>query len=156
MLSVNQKAYELVQKLCAESDKYCVSVKKTGSGATLIDAGIQTKGGFNAGRMVTDIYMGGLGKARIFPKSYGSTELSSIFVYTDHPAIATLGSQFAGWQIKRGDFFAIGSGPARALALKPRDIFEKIKYEDKAEVAVMVQKTAKKCPENLFGKFLFK
>jgi len=153
MLSVNRKAYELVQKLCAASDEYCVSVKKTRSGATMIDAGIRVKGGFNAGRMVTEICMGGLGEARIFPKRYGDVELSSIFVHTDHPALATFGSQFAGWQIKKGDFFAIGSGPARALALKPREIFDRIGYADEADVAVMVLETSKEPSESLIEEF---
>ena len=155
MLSVNQRAYELVQKLCAASDEYCVAVRKTKSGATLIDAGIKAKGGFNAGKIITDICMGGLGETRIVSKRYGNAELPSIFVLTDHPAIATLGSQFAGWQIKKGDFFAIGSGPARALALKPRNIYDEIKYEDKADVGVLVLETAKEPPDELIKDFAF-
>jgi methenyltetrahydromethanopterin cyclohydrolase len=153
MLSVNQTAYELVKAVCTASDEYRVIVKKTKSKATLIDVGIYAKGGFNAGEIVTEVCMGGLGKARVFPKNYGDIELPSIFVQTDHPAVATLGSQFAGWQIKSGDFFAIGSGPARALALKPHDVFEKIKYQDEADVAVMVLETAKEPPDSLVEEF---
>ncbi len=41
-----------------------------------------------------------------------------------------LGSQFAGWRIKDGDSIAIGSGPVRALALKPKDVYEEIGYKD--------------------------
>ncbi len=149
MLSVNRKAYDLVQKFCTASEEYHISVRKAKSDITLIDAGIRVKGGFNAGRMITEICMGGLGKARIFSKRYGSFELPSIFVHTDQPALATLGSQFAGWQIKKSKFFAIGSGPARALALKPRDIYDKIKYEDKSDVAVIVLETSKEPPEGV-------
>lgn len=149
MLSVNRKAYELVQKLGAASEKYGVRVRKTRLGTTLIDAGIEAKGGFNAGRLVTQVCMGGLGEARIFSMRYGDVELPSIFVHTDHPAVATLGSQFAGWQIKSGDFSAIGSGPARALALKPRGIFDKIGYADKSDVAVLVLETDGEPPKNL-------
>jgi methenyltetrahydromethanopterin cyclohydrolase len=75
--------------------------------------------------------------------------LPSIFVQTDHPAVATLGSQFAGWQIKSGKYSAIGSGPARALALKPKELYEKIKYKDKADVAVLVLETSKKPPDEM-------
>ncbi len=153
MLSVNKNAYELVEKLCRDPAKYGVAVEKTKSGATLIDAGIHAKGGFNAGRLITEICMGGLGEARIFPKLYGNVEFPSIFIHTDHPALATLGSQFAGWQVKEGDFFAIGSGPARALALKPHDIFEKINYKDEAEIAVMVLETDSKPPASLIEEF---
>ena len=152
MLSLNEKAYKLVQRLCEDPEKYSVSTKKVG-GATLIDAGIKAKGGLEAGRVITEICMGGLGRARTFTQKYGNLELLSIFVQSDHPALATLGSQFAGWQIKDGDFFAIGSGPARALALKPRSIYDEIRYEDRADVAVLVLETASEPPEALIDKF---
>ena len=48
-----------------------------------------------------------------------------------------LGSQFAGWRIKDGDQIAIGSGPVRALALKPKDVFEEIGYKDQSDKAVL-------------------
>lgn len=148
-LSVNQAAWQLARKLCDKASEYGVSVKETESGALLIDAGIEAKGGFQAGKIVTEICLGGYGKANISHMHLDDLKLPSIFVYTDHPAIATLGSQFAGWQIKVGDYSAIGSGPARALILKPRDIYEKIGYEDKADVAVLVLETSKEPPEHV-------
>lgn len=153
MLSVNRRAYELVQKLCERPDEYNVIVKVTKSGVTLVDAGINAAGGFNAGTIVTEVCMGGLGKAQISTRPYENIGLPAIFIQTDHPALATLGSQFAGWQIKSGDFFAIGSGPARALALKPLDIYDKIKYKDEAEVAVLVLETAREPPTGLIEQF---
>ncbi len=149
MLSVNKKAFELVQELCASPAEYGVSVEKSVQGATVIDAGVDAKGGFEAGRLVTEICMGGLGRASISARAYREVQLPAIFVFTDHPAVATLGSQFGGWRIKAGDFSAIGSGPARALALKPRDVFDKIGYVDEADVAVLVLETSKKPHEEL-------
>jgi len=148
-ISVNRTAWSLVNRLCDQAEEFGVVVKETKSGATLIDAGIKAKGGLLAGRIITEICLGGLGKAEIFTNRYDDLELPSISVYTDHPAIATLGSQFAGWQIRMGDYFAIGSGPARALALKPKELYEKIEYEDKADVAVLVLETSKEPPENV-------
>jgi methenyltetrahydromethanopterin cyclohydrolase len=153
-LSVNRLAWKLLDKLCKNPDFYEVKVEKTGSGATIVDAGIETKGGFQAGKIITEICMGGCGKAEIIPRRYGELELPSIFVYTDHPVIATLGSQFAGWQIKEGDYFAIGSGPARALALKPKEIYEKIGYRDDFDKAVVVLETDKHPPEKLLERFV--
>jgi len=147
-LSVNNSAWQLAKKLCDKAEEYRVIVKETKSGATLIDAGIEAKGGYLAGKIITEICLGGLGRAEIFTSQYNDLELPSISVYTDHPAIATLGSQFAGWQIRVGDFSAMGSGPARALALKPRELYEKIKYEDKADVAVLVLETSREPPED--------
>jgi len=148
-LSVNQAAHKLVKKLCDDPDKYGVIVKDTKSGATLIDAGIEAKGGFLAGKLITEICLGGYGKAQISSARFDDLEFPSIFIHTDYPAIATLGSQFAGWQIKVGDYTAIGSGPVRALALKPREVYDKIGYRDEAEVGVIVLETSKEPPETV-------
>ena len=152
--SVNRLAWKLVEKLREKSELYNVHVEKLSSGTTIIDAGIKAKGGFQAGKIITEICMGGCGKARITCENYGETKLPSIFVYTDNPVIATLGSQFAGWQIKEGDYFAIGSGPARALSLKPKEIYEKIGYKDDYDRAVVVLETSKYPPESLIDRFV--
>jgi len=148
-LSVNRLAWKLLEKLHENPEFYKVKIEKADSGATIVDAGINVQGGFQAGKIITEICMGGCGKARITYRQYGELELPSIFVYTDHPIIATLGSQYAGWQIKEGDYFAIGSGPGRALALKPKEIYEKIGYKDSFDKAIVVLETDKYPPEKL-------
>ena len=140
-------ALGLVQKLCNEAEKYNVTMEKSESGATLIDAGINADGGFFAGEIVTEICLGGYGKAKVTPIQYGDTVLPSVFVITDHPALSTLASQFAGWQIKDEGFSAIASGPARALALKPKHLYEKLKYKEEASTAILVLETEKTPPE---------
>ncbi len=142
-------AWKLLEKLCGNPDFYGVKVERAGSVATIVDAGINVKGGFQAGKTITEICMGGCAKAEITNRQYGELELPSIFIYTDHPVIATLGSQFAGWQIKENEYFAIGSGPARALALKPKEIYEKIGYKDDSDKAIVVLETAKHPPEKI-------
>lgn len=148
-LSVNLTALPLVKKLCTKAENYGVAVEETKSGVTLIDAGIKAKGGFLAGEIVTEICLGGYGQASIFPAQYDDLVLPSIFIQTDHPAVATLGSQFAGWKIEAGKYSAIGSGPARALALKPKELYEKINYKDEADTAVFVLETSKKPPDEV-------
>ncbi len=148
-LSVNRTAWNLAKELCNRAEEFRVVVKETRLGATLIDAGINAKGGFLAGRMITEICLGGYGEAKIFCKEYDGFEFPSIFVYTDHPAVATLGSQFAGWRIKVGNYFAMASGPARALALKPRELYGKLDYRDTSDVAVLVLETTKEPPEEV-------
>jgi len=148
-LSVNRLAWRLLERLLEDPDLYGVKVERASSGATMVDAGIEARGGFEAGRIITEICMGGCGKAEITSATYGELQLPSILVYTDHPVIATLGSQYAGWQINEKDCFAIGSGPARALALKPKKICEEIGYRDYCEEAVVVLETDKKPPGKL-------
>jgi methenyltetrahydromethanopterin cyclohydrolase len=148
-IGLNIAALELVQKLCAEAEKYNVTVEEAKSGATLIDAGINAEGGFFAGEIITEVCLGGYGKAKVTPIQYGDTILPSVFVITDHPALSTLASQFAGWQIKGDGFSAIASGPARALALKPKHLYEKLNYKEEGNTAVLVLETEKKPPETV-------
>ena len=142
-LSVNRMAWKLAEKLLDNRNFYGVKASKSTSGATIVDAGVNAPGGFQAGRIITEICMGGCGKAHIGFKHYGDFELPSITVCTDQPAIAALGSQFAGWRIKEGGSIAIGSGPARALALKPKEIYEEIGYKDSSDKAVLTLESNK-------------
>jgi methenyltetrahydromethanopterin cyclohydrolase len=148
-LSVNRLGWKLAETLLDNQDFYGVNVAKTSSGTTVVDAGLNARGGFQAGRIITEICMGGCGKAHIGFRKYGDLELPSITVCTDQPAIAALGSQFAGWRIKEGDSVAIGSGPARALALKPKEIYQEIEYKDESDRAVLVLETDKPPSEAL-------
>lgn len=144
-ISVNGTALPLVEEMIRKADTLGVRVTRTGNGATVIDAGVDASGSFYAGKYVTEICLGGLGRATLSMSDYGAgLTLPSIFVETTYPAVATLGSQFAGWRIRDKDkkFFGMGSGPARALALEPKEIYEKISYEDKANQAVIVIETA--------------
>lgn len=147
--SLNKSALKLVNRLIDDSDKYGVTVEKSELGATLIDAGLGAEGGYLAGQIITEICLAGYGTADITPMHYGEMVLPSVFVKTDYPALAALGSQFAGWQIKGEGFQAIASGPARALALKPKDLYEILKYKEESDVAVLVLETEKKPPEEI-------
>ncbi|HDO41297.1 MAG TPA: methenyltetrahydromethanopterin cyclohydrolase [Candidatus Bathyarchaeota archaeon] len=147
--SVNREAMKIVEEICAKPEKYNVIIKRNSSGAFIIDAGINAKGGFLVGKLITEICLGGLGEAYFSSMKMSEIELPSIVVYTDHPAISTLGSQLAGWKIRTGNYMAIGSGPARALALKPKKIYSKIKYKDDANEAVLVLEASKEPPEEV-------
>ncbi len=137
VLSVNQLAWEKAQNFLDNPEFYGVAVTKSTAGATIIDAGVKAPGGFEAGKILTELCLGGAGKAELGFKTYGDIAFPSVTITSDHPAIAMLGSQFAGWRIKDGESIAIGSGPARALALKPKDIYEEIAYKDQSDKAVI-------------------
>jgi methenyltetrahydromethanopterin cyclohydrolase len=137
-LSINQMAWEKAQNFINNPQLFGVTVTKSTAGATIIDAGVNASGGFQAGKKLTELCMGCVGKALLGFKTYGDVSFPSITVSSDHPAIAMLGSQFAGWRIKEPDgSIAIGSGPVRALALKPKDVFEEIGYKDVSDKAVI-------------------
>ena len=55
-----------------------------------------------------------------------------------------VGFTVRGWRIKEPDgSIAIGSGPIRALALKPKDVFEEIGYKDVSDKAVLTLESNK-------------
>src|ERR1700680_2321679 len=60
---------------------------------------------------------------------------------TPNRVTACLASQYAGWKLSHGTgedaFFALGSGPARALARK-EPLFSEIAYRDEAGTAAVV------------------
>ncbi len=140
---------KLVKDMCSRADHYGVKVAKSDQGATLIDAGVKAEGSVEAGEAITEICLGGLGKVVISSTRIGTQSFPSISVSTDYPAISTIGSQLAGWQIKSGNYQALGSGPARALALKPKSVFEKIGYRDECDEAVLVLETGKEPPRDI-------
>jgi methenyltetrahydromethanopterin cyclohydrolase len=152
-ISVNRLAWKIMEKLRSSPDLYGVKIGETVAGTTVIDAGIEAKGGYEAGRLITEICMGGCAKAEITSRRYGDIELPTILVYSDNPLIATLGSQYAGWQINEEGFSAICSGPARALASKPKKIFEEIEYSDKCDKAIVVLETDKMPAQRILGRF---
>ncbi len=147
MLSINKLSYKIVKKLIDAPEYYRVNVEELSSGATIIDTGLEAHGGYEAGLMTTKIAMGGAGTATLGYHEYDKLNLPTVVISTDHPAVSLFGAQLAGWRIKAGDYRADGSGPARALALKPKEVYEKIQYQDEADVAVILLETEEKPPD---------
>ncbi|MCZ7372055.1 MAG: methenyltetrahydromethanopterin cyclohydrolase [Candidatus Methanoperedens sp.] len=137
MLSVNEKAMEIAEDMMDWSEELRVKTLELKNGAKVIDCGINAVGGYEAGLMFTDICMGGFGASSITVHKVNDIPLAFIDITTDPPAISCLGAQKAGWRISVDKYFAMGSGPARALALKPKKTYERIKYEDDYDYAVI-------------------
>jgi len=135
---LSARAVEMIQWGVEHAEELGILTEKHPTDATIIDLGIKAKGGLAAGKFMTEVCLGGLGKTSVTTMDYGEISLPSIHVETDFPALATLGAQFAGWQIKTQDYFAMGSGPARAIALKPKELYQKIAYSERSENAVLV------------------
>jgi methenyltetrahydromethanopterin cyclohydrolase len=52
-----------------------------------------------------------------------------------------MSSQYAGWAIQVDKFFAMGSGPLRAIARVEHELFEKLAHEERAERGVLAMET---------------
>ena len=60
--------------------------------------------------------MGGLGSIALVMDRASDKWPFSVEVRSSQPVLACLGSQYAGWNLSSEGYFAMGSGPARALA----------------------------------------
>lgn len=147
-VSVNRYGLKVVKDVMSRVEELGVKVEENRDGVKIIDMGVEAQGGFLAGKYLTDICIGGLCSTEFSTMDVGGLVLPSIVVATDYPSIALLGSQFAGWKISVGEYLAMGSGPARALSLKPKEIYQKIDYKDSSEDAVIVLETDVKPPED--------
>ncbi|WP_042704239.1 methenyltetrahydromethanopterin cyclohydrolase [Methanobrevibacter arboriphilus] len=139
MLSVNLEAKKTVDVMIEKADELNIAVSKLNNGATIIDCGVNVAGSLKAGEYYTKVCLGGLAEVGISIPGDLSEKfaLPSVKIKTDFPAISTLGAQKAGWSVSVGDFFALGSGPARALAKKPAETYEEIGYGDDADIAIL-------------------
>jgi len=137
VLSVNELALEIFENLAEYAEEFNATYHELDNGARIIDCGVSTRGGYAAGRAFTEICMGGLGEVNFRMASIRDYPIPFIDVFTDFPSISCLGSQKAGWTIKHNNYSAMGSGPARALSLKPKHTFEVIDYEDDFDSAVI-------------------
>src|SRR5436189_3557420 len=110
-----------------------VAGRRLSGGARVIDAGIDATGGFGAGRALAEICTGGLADIAYPPVPIGGETWPGVRVWTDHPAVICMASQYDGWSIQVGKYFAMVSGPVRAHARVEKEFYEKLTYTDRTD-----------------------
>jgi methenyltetrahydromethanopterin cyclohydrolase len=140
-LRMNEAACEIADSMADQPELLRIKSYRLPSGARVIDAGIDVEGGIEAGLAVAEICMGGLGNVSCAPLQIGSRSHVGLTVWTDHPPIACMASQYAGWAVSVGKFSALGSGPLRSHARVEHELFEKLQYEEEADEGVLVLET---------------
>jgi methenyltetrahydromethanopterin cyclohydrolase len=144
--SVNKLTQPLVKQLIDQADKFRVGVERLENGCTVIDAGIKFPGGLEAGRLIAEICLGGMGTVTLTHSTYTADWPLSVNVHTGNPVLGCLGSQYAGWSLSHEKYYALGSGPARAMAFKIKDgkrepveeLYKELSYQDSADETVLV------------------
>jgi methenyltetrahydromethanopterin cyclohydrolase len=140
-LRMNEAASEIADGMADQAEVLRVRTYRLASGARVIDSGVGVDGGIDAGLAISEICMGGLGNVTVTPVQIGAQSYPGLMVWTDHPPVACMASQYAGWSISVGKLFAMGSGPLRAHARVERELFEKLGYEEHANEGVLVLET---------------
>ncbi|MEI6105235.1 MAG: methenyltetrahydromethanopterin cyclohydrolase [Methanothrix sp.] len=142
-MGINEMGFEVFEEMLDYSDELQIEVQELDNGTVVADAGVVAKGGYGAGVYLSRLCMADLAEIQLTPFDIKGVLLPGIQVATDHPAVSCMASQCAMWQIKADKYFAMGSGPARVLARKTRDLYEKIGFEESSDVAVIVLESNK-------------
>ncbi|MHC1630770.1 MAG: methenyltetrahydromethanopterin cyclohydrolase [Methanotrichaceae archaeon] len=137
MQSLNELGLEVFEEMLDYSDELQVEVIELENGTIVVDAGVESQGGLGAGIYLSRICMADLADIQPVPCEINGIPVPGVQVATDHPAISCMASQCAMWQIKVGNYFAMGSGPARALAKKTKDLYEALDFEEYSDVGIL-------------------
>jgi len=149
--SVNQLTNPLVKHLVYHAKELRLGVERLANGATIIDAGIKVPGGLEAGRLIAEICMGGLGHVSLHQSATFAHWPWVLSVHSNNPILSCLGSQYAGWSLAHEKFFSLGSGPGRALAGR-EELYKELGYQDQANAAALVLESDKAPPVEVIEK----
>ena len=140
-MNLNDNAAELCDRMAEAAERLRVAVHRYPAGCRVIDCGVNAPGGLEAGLKVAEVSMAGLGQVDLSGGASDGWRMPGVTVWTDHPVAACMASQCAGWQIAVEGYFAMGSGPMRALAVKEA-LFESIGPWERSGRAVGVLETS--------------
>lgn len=136
--SVNKAAVAMIKDSIARAEELQIKAWRAECGAHLVDMGLTCPGSWKAGQVFVEAGYGGLGKATYGVFDLPPFRVPTIDVWVDHPVIAVVASQAGCWELGKGEYAQIGSGPARAVALADR--WSHSGYVDHAdEVVVQLQ-----------------
>jgi methenyltetrahydromethanopterin cyclohydrolase len=139
--SLNRRSLRVVDRLRADLEGLGVAEHAVGGGAVL-DCGVKAPGGVRAGLELARVCLADLGEVALVPGDASSLGLPRVQVACDQPVRACMASQYAGWQITVGKYFAMGSGPMRAIYGKEK-LYDDIGHREKSPHAVGVLETGK-------------
>lgn len=151
--SLNALAAPALSALLADAHALRLGVSTMECGARVVDGGIDSRGGFEAGRRIAELCLATLGRVSLEYTSRFQRWRWLVQVATSQPVLACLGSQYAGWSLEAPGphgktFRALGSGPARAIACR-EPLFEELGYRDRSDSTFIVLEADRLPPETL-------
>ena len=124
---LNPRATELCQRMVSRAEALQIRVETAPCGTTLIDCGISVAGSHEAAILLARVCLADLAEVAVIE----SSPWPLVTVSTEAPVAACLASQYAGWEIKGENYFAMGSGPMRAAAGR-EVLFDEIGHRETA------------------------
>jgi methenyltetrahydromethanopterin cyclohydrolase len=156
-MQLNAGALEIVAKLLSRSDALGVACSTVAGGACVVDCGVKAAGSIEAGVLLAQAAMAGLGSVRVeergtAPEAFGHAwpgcEWPIVAVESEQPLAACLASQYAGWKVSTPSYFAMASGPIRA-AIGREELYEQIGMRERPDSVVGLLETAQLPPNDV-------
>ncbi len=141
-LTLNERALRLADDMAANAAALRIDVQTAAGGARVLDCGVKAEGGLSAGVGLARVCLAGQAEVCLVPGDCAGVPCLLAQVMSDNPIIACMASQYAGWQVQVGKFFAMGSGPMRA-AYGKEELFAHLPGRETSPVAVGVLETRK-------------
>ncbi len=146
-MNLNQRAWKLADDMEQRAEELRLKVSHV-AGTRVIEV---SSSGLAGGLMLARICMADLADVHI----QADNDVLEVCVSTDHPVLSCLGSQYAGWQVISEKYFAMGSGPMRAVANREA-VIQHLHLQETSDCAVGVLETHKPPSEevvaNIIGK----
>ncbi len=147
-LELNRRAVALCDEISRLADSLHVGYSTAACGTTLYDFGVAVSGSLEAGLMLARVCLADLATVNLANSDPALGPWPLVEVATDQPIAACMASQYAGWEVKGENFFAMGSGPMRAAAGR-EPLFADIGYREQSDECVGVLESAKLPPNDV-------
>jgi len=161
-MNLNERARLIAEELVSRAAEIGIGCSTTASGTRVLDCGVASPGGDEAGIGMAHVAMAGLGRVRLDApgtpfdpiESAAHWPFATVVVESDRPVEACLASQYAGWKVSEGKFFAMASGPVRA-SIGREELFDELSLamgrdlRERADTAVGLLEAAKLPPDEV-------
>jgi len=141
-MKLNELALRRCERMIERATPLRIAVVHDETGVRIVDCGVHALGGLETGLALAEVCLADLGTVALVPGDPDIWSGPAVTVRTDQPVAACLASQYAGWQVGGEDFFAMGSGPMRALRAREA-LFDDIGFRQEADTAVGVLEASK-------------
>ena len=161
--NLNARAAALVDAALARAEELGIALHRGAAGTRIVDAGVRAGGGTEAGITLARAALADLATVRIVPAGSpippgaldprddpweGRCPWPIVAVSSAAPVAACLASQYAGWKVSSGRYFAMASGPLRA-AIGREALFDDIGHREHPDLAVGLLEASKLPPDDV-------
>jgi methenyltetrahydromethanopterin cyclohydrolase len=111
---LNRSAQAICTRASQQADQLAIRHHRLPCGAQVLDFGVDSPGGLAAGLELARITLAGQADVTLVSGDRHISVGPWVQVHTERPLASCMFSQYAGWPVQLGKFFAMGSGPMRA------------------------------------------